>query len=67
MGDELTTERTRPFELAQAVRCLECRSVYPIQVSETARANPGCPECGYVGWIATPAAPAEPALVTDPA
>lgn len=49
-------QQAPPFELIEAVRCLECGGVYAKPTTGgTAQANPGCPECGYVGWVRTAA------------
>ena len=42
-----------PEPRTDAVRCLECGTIYskPVEAG-TVASNPGCPDCGYVGWLA---------------
>ena len=45
--------KNAPEPRTDAVRCLECGTIYskPVEAG-TVASNPGCPNCGYVGWLA---------------
>jgi hypothetical protein len=48
------TSPTSELGSGEAVRCLDCGTVYARPVEGgTVSKNPGCPECGYLGWLSS--------------